>query len=746
MNFKINKLTFLLAGCFCGISFAQTAVPQTSKADEQPVALAETMVTATRTARTVNETPGASYVLTHEDLQSRNLTSIDNALNTIPGVFNRRGKGMMDTNAAISLRGVPDGRRTLVMRDGMPMNDGYNGVVNFGGLSANDFSRVEVALGSGASLYGNSAIGGVINYVSAMPKKREFKFNLGYGDGLGSDYAMRNLKRSYVSYGDKFDSGLSLFTSFTASGTLGYPVGLAQVIAKPVAGTTGWYETELPTGAKRYVVGQTGNNHWKEGGVTLRAAVDLPNNGEWRIGFNRNQYEYAHGTPATYVRNAAGQEVWGTYKTVSGKEELTLYSGLLAGAGKKVSDTYQTSLEMGVGTGRLRLNAGVNDTATNWYTLPGTTSATGLNGGKGTMSSTPNRMIYGDAQYTFSPFNRHLVVVGASLQMDKADGKKYNLTNWRDENSKSDIYETSGGKSRNVGLFVQDEISVTDKFTATLGFRWDRWQTEGYASYKVGGAMKSEQHPSRTQSALSSKLGLHYRVSDSLSLRSSLGKAFRAPSNFDLYNTWTYGSKVYKNNPELKPETAITWDIGADMRPWSGAELKTTVYLNQLKNMIYSRNVATGTVKENAGKARGYGFELDFRQKIGSDWTLLANAAFNKTRIQENAANVNSVGKQFKQVPARTANLGVEWIKGNWSAAGWVHHMSKRYDRDDNSDKVSGVYGSYDAYTIGNLKAGYRINKNLKLSLAVDNVFNKKYFANFRAPGRSYYLELAGEF
>ena len=58
-------------------------------------------------------------------MQSRNLKTLDEAVNNIPGVFSTRSKGMMDTSAAISLRGMPNSAsasRTLVMIDGMPIN------------------------------------------------------------------------------------------------------------------------------------------------------------------------------------------------------------------------------------------------------------------------------------------------------------------------------------------------------------------------------------------------------------------------------------------------------------------------------------------------------------------------------------------------------------------------------------------------------------------------------------------------
>lgn len=88
----------------------------------------------------------------------------------------------------------------------------------------------------------------------------------------------------------------------------------------------------------------------------------------------------------------------------------------------------------------------------------------------------------------------------------------------------------------------------------------------------------------------------------------------------------------------------------------------------------------------------------------------------------------------------------MEWNQGVWSFSGLAKHVSKRYANDANTDSVSDVYTSYDAFTTVDLKGGYRINKNLKLSLSVDNVLNKNYYSYYQAAGRSYFLELTGHY
>jgi iron complex outermembrane recepter protein len=723
---------FLAAGAemSCGLALAQ---------EDSPKSLPEVLVTATRTSHNVAETPGASYVVTREQMEARNLVGIDSAVSTLPGVYNRRGAGVMDAKTAIILRGMSDQKRTLVMQDGMPLNDGYTGGVTFGGLPVQDFERVEVALGAGASLYGNNAMGGVVNLVTRMPEKREFRFSTGYGDGLGSDLAMHNLNRNYASYGDKFDNGLHLLVSVGDTRTDGYRSALNVQSAKPTAGLTGWTPTTSATGDTKYLIGDKGNMTWSDNHGAIRAAFDLPQRGQIRLAYQQNAFKYSYGRPKSYLRNAVGEEVYG-YGSVR-------EASFLEGGGEKIRDLYQASLETPLGGARLKINTGINDTGTNWYVTPGTGAGTTLNGGPGTVSSTPTRLNFADAQLTFTPTVKQILVLGTSIRSEKADTTERSLSDWRNENTTGATTYMAGGKSQTVGLFLQDEIGIAEKLTGSIGVRWDDWQTsDGYAN-SVGAAGYPKSYPSRSEDAWRPKFGLVYRESSNAIFRTSIGRAFRAPTVYELYRTRLQNGVTYNSNPDLKSETADTWDFGGDIRPWQGAELKATIYFNKMRDMIYRRKVSS-TEQEyiNAGKATGKGLELDYRQKLPENWTLLAGGALNKTRLVENKASASSVGKQFEMAPERTGHFGIEWHQGSWDFLGLAKHVSKRYANDDNSDATSGVYGSYDAYTTVDLKLGYRIDRNLKLAFSIDNALNKNYFSYYQAPGRSYFMELSGQF
>lgn len=77
--------------------------------------LEEIVVTATRTEKELESSPASTAVVTHRDINIRDVRTIDQAVNDIPGVMVRRGKGLMDTLSSITLRGIPEQKRTLIL-------------------------------------------------------------------------------------------------------------------------------------------------------------------------------------------------------------------------------------------------------------------------------------------------------------------------------------------------------------------------------------------------------------------------------------------------------------------------------------------------------------------------------------------------------------------------------------------------------------------------------------------------------
>jgi iron complex outermembrane receptor protein len=93
-------------------------------------------------------------------------------------------------------------------------------------------------------------------------------------------------------------------------------------------------------------------------------------------------------------------------------------------------------------------------------------------------------------------------------------------------------------------------------------------------------------------------------------------------------------------------------------------------------------------------------------------------------------------------------SAGLEFDSGPWSAWLAYRYVSRVFASADdrNVNTSQGVYGAYDAHGLVSAKVGYRINRNLSASLAIDNLTDEDYFVFSKQPGRTVYGELAYRF
>ncbi|MEW6215226.1 MAG: TonB-dependent receptor [Nitrospirota bacterium] len=707
--------------------------------EEKEIELEEIVVTATRTEKELEAAPGSVSVVTKEDMEKRNIKAVDEALNTIPGVFNRRGKGLMDTLAHISLRGIPKANRTLILLDGIPLHNAYTGDVMWGGLAPEGVEKIEVVKGPFSSLYGGYAMGGVVNIITKMPEKREFTFKSGYGSSWKRGEGLDDLRKFYLSYGDKFKDKLGIFLSYGYKATNGYPSDFNVQKTQPSSGITGYSVTTDNQGNTRYLIGDKGDNRWWDDNITIKTGYDFSKTSKITLSFLGTRYEYNYDEPHTYLRDADGNPVW-SYGSV--KE-----SSFLSGSGGREQNVYNVSYETEISTLKAKLSLGLVDKEKNWYTSPGSTATS--SGGSGKVSETPSEGYNAELQFTVPIFNRHILTFGGSFRHNWADTEEHELTDWKDEESKTNLTYQSKGKDRTYALFVQDEIMILDNLTAYLGFRQDWWETyDGYVN-QVGTAGYPISYISRDASSFSPKAALVFRPFEKTTLRTSIGKAFRPPTVYDLYRTWTYTAtgKTYAGNPDLKPETTKSWDIGVEQGLWKGAKAGITYFENYMDNLIYLASTTEELYEyKNIARAEGRGVELEIEQRFDKWLRLFANFTYNNAKIEENPAKPETEGKRLTYLPERMFNVGGDFEKGPFSINLTGRYVSKIYSNDENKDTVNNVYGSYDPYFVTDAKVSYKITKWVTASLLVDNIFDSDYFYYYKTPGRTWFGELTMRF
>ncbi len=729
---RIKPLGLLLC-----LLLLKTPVYAAEDSASEPITLDEVVVTATRTKKNVESAPGKVNVVTKSDIEKRNIDTVDSALDTLPGVFNRR-QSLSDTQASIVLNGIPDQKRTLILKDGVTLNNGYDGSVSFTGLSTDNIEKIEVVQGPFSSLYGGNAMGGVVNIITKMPEKREFTAISGYGSSWSRGQSLDDLQKYYISYGDKLFDKLHILFDFGYKSTNGFPKYLNVQSTPPPAGITGGIPTTDTQGNARYIIGDKGDNTWWDDNIGIKAQYDFSKQSKISASFAQIRYKYNYDDPHTYLKDAAGNPIY----SYPGVNQSTFVS--YTGSGGKEANQYNVSFETQIGIVGTKLSFGLNDEVKNWYTQAGSLIAGGPGG---TVSSTPNQNYNADLQFTVPLFSINILTFGASFKTAVANTEKSGLSEWKDETSTTALTNNYGGKDRTYAVFIQDEILILNNLTAYIGFREDWWQSyDGYANQFGTGAFATT-YDSKSDSSFNPKLAVVYKPFDDTTLRTSAGRSFRGPTVYELFTTYVSGSNTYYGNPDLKPETDVSWDVGITQGLWKGAKVSARYFENYMTDLIYNTTIAPGQYKYmNAGRAESKGITLEIEQRFDKWLRLFANYTYTDARIKENSANPASVDKRITFMPDKMVNAGAECEVGPFAASLTGRYVGKRYGTDTNTDKVNNVFGSYDPFLTADAKVSYKVTNFATVSFSVDNITNESYFSSYVAPGRSWFGQLEIKF
>jgi outer membrane cobalamin receptor len=134
----------------------------------EPYRLDELVVVADRYATTLRSTVTATSVLTRADLDALPARTLAEALETVPGLIfvEQDGSGRLPIAIARGFFGGGETSYVLLTVDGVPVNDGRTGLVEWSRVPLEDVERIEVLRGSASASYGDAALGAVINVVT----------------------------------------------------------------------------------------------------------------------------------------------------------------------------------------------------------------------------------------------------------------------------------------------------------------------------------------------------------------------------------------------------------------------------------------------------------------------------------------------------------------------------------------------------------------------------------------------------
>ncbi|MDA3880542.1 MAG: TonB-dependent receptor, partial [Prolixibacteraceae bacterium] len=177
MNQKAFQITLAVFCAMLCIKNTRAGVNDTIKIDE-------IVVTGTKTKRALKQVPARISIISSQLIDEMPVMQTDDLLRFTPGVNINRATGIYSQRPMVTLRGLSgdEQARTLVLMNGIPLNTSDEGGVNWNRINPNDIERIEVFKGPGSSLYGNNAMGGVINIITKKPvSDKEAYGSIAYG-------------------------------------------------------------------------------------------------------------------------------------------------------------------------------------------------------------------------------------------------------------------------------------------------------------------------------------------------------------------------------------------------------------------------------------------------------------------------------------------------------------------------------------------------------------------------------------
>ncbi|HSX93209.1 MAG TPA: TonB-dependent hemoglobin/transferrin/lactoferrin family receptor [Hydrogenophaga sp.] len=723
----------------CALLAAAPALAQTPTSGATTTASAGSLkpvvISGSRSERALDDVPARIDVIEGEALDPTRAQDIRELVRELPNVEVRRapqrfgavtGSTGRDGNAGFNIRGL-DGNRVLLTVDGIRMPRELNNQVFGAAAFGRDYydlgliSRVEILRGAASALYGSDGLAGMVSMTTTAPKDL-----LKDGQTFGGRVGVRTDTED-----ESVGTGVTL--AGIASERLQW-LGSVQVGRAKALDNQGENHSLNSN--------RTAPNPQKDKSVSALGKIILtPGGGQ------THTFAVEHVDKETEVEGYTGrspsasgvQDLDGTSEMqrtrVSWDGRFQLQSiwadSLRATVGYQQSESREWSRELRTAVPNVR-ERDVTYTEDLWQAV--------------LQAERTRSLGHGWA---------HTLVYGADVSVAELDNLVTGVAGPAYETYPLQRFPKT--RETNSALFVQSEF-VSERWSLIPALRYDRFSLKPQSSplYPLEPAELSD-------SALSPKLGLIFRPQPHWQVFANAAAGFKAPSPLQLNNFFQNALANYRTlpNPDLKPETSQTLELGA--RGEQGRfNWLATAFTGRYKDFIEDNVRVGGTGAPgnpilfqavNRGRVKLSGFELEGRWAATPATTL--KLAYGQTRGRDTLLNqpLNSVN------PAKLV-MGVDHRIADWTLGAVLTHAAAKDDADINRTNTPQQFAT-PSWTTLDLRATWRITPATRLSAAVHNVTDRKYWLwssvqgvasnlatldAYTSPGRSLSVALVTDF
>lgn len=664
-----------------GVTALDTVVVKTERQPYRSL----TATGATKTETPLKDLPQSVRVITADLLQDAGVVKLGDALELGSGIAKQSNLGgLWDSYAMRGFTGDPNfGSDYLV--NGFNYSRGYNGLRD----SANTAS-VEVLKGPASALYGRGEPGGTVNITTKKPlfqPTRSISLSAGSWDTLRGTVDLTGPINERIAYRlNAAVEGGNSFRDFVESERAMVSPSLIWILSE---NTTVSYELELSKQRATFDRGVVAVNGVL-GRVPRSAFYGNPGDGKHTIETSGQQVFVQH-----YI-----SDDW------SLQGGLSLRDSSIQGISTE-GRFLQADNRTLVRQRRTRDNAAQD--------LAGRLEALG----RVKTGPVVHNLLFGVDAYRFTDERRQLRLASAgSIDIYQPVygpvGTPTALNTDTEENQRAHAF------------YVQDQLDLSAQWKATLGLRHDRYEQSLLNRI-------SNRTVEQRLGATTPRIGVVYQPTKQLSLYATASKSFRPNSG------------VRRDFTSFPAETGKAYELGVKL---DGADSRLTgtlaLYKITKQNVLTPDPVDPNNFSVAAGEVESRGLEFDLSGELTKGLRLSAAYAYTDAQVTRDN-NAFLVGRQSANVPRHSGNLLLVQsfaVAGRAASLGaGVNHVGAR----EGAVAPLVVADNYTlpAYTTLKLIGSYSPTPQLQLSLDVDNLLDKTYYASsymqvwtFPGPGR----------
>jgi catecholate siderophore receptor len=586
--------------------------------------------TATRTHTPLRDVPQSVSAVTADELEERNARSLNEALETVPGVSPTMGEGRRDQ---VNIRGFSALYDQYL--DGFRDDTPY-----YRDLAA--VERVEVLRGPASVLYGRGSGGGLVNRISKKPRfggaTGEVSLALGSHDALratldvgtspGEAFAWR--VNAAAEDADSFRDHVHLERQLVAP-AMAWRLGPGTLIAQaerlrdrrvPDRGIPGVGGRPARVDSATYY-GDPERDHLDNDATEARLTWHSPLGERWEA-------------RASMVGHRVDGDYYNTHATAVSDDGSRVLRGQYNADTRTRDGFAQFELLGNVGEGAVR------------HTL--------LFGAEGGRQRRDTRMWRGSAP--------DVALVDPNLVVGS---------------DPADVLSTDRGfRGDSVGVYLQDQLALGAHWKALAGGRWDRYAQELRDPLAV-------ERLARTDTTFSPRAGLVWQPEGTHSLYAAWSRSFQTSGD---------GFSLAANTEDLSPEQSTLKEVGWKGDWNDGALTAAAALFEQVRDGLRTSDPADPTSLIQVGEQRSRGAELELGGRIGERLDLRFGYTRLQAEILQSNDYQNGVplqGNRPANVPEQNASLWGTWALGRGFDLGLgVFAVGDRFSANDNLVRLPG--------------------------------------------------------